>query len=142
MKVLTILLLLVSAGAAAQGHIDNIKNQPYLKYKNQVNCGNPIDNLSMRVCANLAFQASDSLLVIEYTKLLTRSASLGIDSARTKVERMQTTWRTMRFQQCDLIADSWAGGSGQAVAFLSCMKQLTDSRTKELKSLTEEIAGR
>ena len=51
----------------SQGGIDHIKNQSYMKYSDKSDCNDPgPDNLTSRICANLQYQRSDSLLVIVY----------------------------------------------------------------------------
>ncbi|MBK9286086.1 MAG: hypothetical protein IPM51_17460 [Sphingobacteriaceae bacterium] len=65
------ILVLLVFHVHAQGDIEHIKNQDYLKYKNQVDCNNKAgDNLSERICANLSFQKSDSILTQVYDSLL------------------------------------------------------------------------
>jgi uncharacterized protein YecT (DUF1311 family) len=55
----------------SQGGIEHIKKQGYLKYAGNIDCTNhPGDELSLRICANLEYQKSDSLLVIVYEQLL------------------------------------------------------------------------
>ncbi|MBK9285690.1 MAG: DUF1311 domain-containing protein [Sphingobacteriaceae bacterium] len=113
------------------------KNQDYLKYKNQVDCNNKAgDNLSERICANLSFQKSDSILTQVYDSLLWISKTNTIDSLTDKLIRLQKTWRTFRDQHCKIIYDSYAGCGGchiRAISYLFCLRELTDNRIVELR---------
>lgn len=140
MKIPITLVFLFSALIGySQGHIDHIKNQAYLKNKNQVKCDQIEDNLSARICANLAYQKSDSILVEIYDSLLLVAKDHYIDSLAFKIEQMQTTWRAFRDQHCSIIYDSYEGGSMQGIAYLDCLKELTDDRIKELQELMDQI---
>src|SRR5215212_8834714 len=88
--IVILLLLLRSSSCLSQGHIDHIKNQEYLKLKDRVDCTHSEgDNLSERICANLAFQKSDSLLTVVYDSLIIAVRKIDIDSAETKIIRLQ-----------------------------------------------------
>jgi uncharacterized protein YecT (DUF1311 family) len=131
--------LLIASCTYSQGHINHIKNQEYLRNKEKVDCNNlPGDNLSERICANLAFQKSDSLLVLIYDSLLNRTQGNIDDSLRFKLTNMQTTWRTLRDEHCAIIYDSYKNCGSchvQAIAYLNCLRALTDDRIKELRKL-------
>ncbi len=129
--------------SVAQGHIGHIKNQGYLKLKSNIACNNTAgDNLSLRICANLAFQKSDSLLCIVYDSLIAVTAYSDINSAKLKITGMQDLWRAFRDLHCGLIYDSYNGsasGHVQAIEYLNCLKELTDCRTKELQKLLDQL---
>lgn len=125
----------------SQGHIDHIKNQEYLKLRGIVNCDEIEDNLSARICANLAFQKSDSILVVIYDSLLLIAQDHYIDDLTSKIEELQTTWRTFRDQHCSIIYDGFAGGHVQGIAFLTCLKEITDDRIHELRELLEFLSN-
>jgi uncharacterized protein YecT (DUF1311 family) len=129
----------------AQGHIDHIKNQEYLKLKSKIDCNNqPGDNLSERICANLTFQKADSLLTLIYDSLLLKSKGHPIDSLENKIVNMQDTWRRFRDQHCAIIYDSYEGCGGchqRAIDYLYCLTELTEDRIKELKKLYDQISG-
>lgn len=140
---ITILLLgLYQAPVLAQGHIEVIKNQEYLKNTRGIDCNGEIDNqLSARVCANLKFQKSDSLLTIIYKKLL-KEAEANKNTAQYKnIVQLQNSWRKLRDQHCTIVYDLYNGGSGnfQAISYLGCLTDMTNSRTKELKDLYKQL---
>lgn len=123
----------------SQGHIDHIKKQEYLKHKDKVDCNNlAYDNLSEKICANLAFQKSDSLLTLIYNSFLNKAKGHFVDSLKFKVTLMQSSWRKFRDEHCAIIWDSYKDCGScniRAVAYLTCLKELTDGRIIELKKL-------
>ena len=143
--ILTTILSFALTSLFSQGHIDHIKNQEYLKLKNKVDCNNQSgDNLSERICANLTFQKTDSLLIITYGSLLLKSKGHYIDSLEDKIIKMQTTWRLFRDQHCAIIYDSYEGCGGchqRAIDYLNCLTELTEDRIKELRKLSDQISG-
>ncbi|MFI5203846.1 MAG: lysozyme inhibitor LprI family protein [Flavobacteriales bacterium] len=141
--ILTSFFLLIGYTLLAQGHIDHIKNQPYLKSKSMVDCNNLSgDNLSERICANLSFQRKDSLLTLVYDSLLAKTKGHYIDSLEQKIIRMQETWRSLRDQHCAIIYTGYEGsasGNLQAIDYLYCLTELTENRIKELRKLNSTI---
>lgn len=137
-----IVFLVSSFYCFSQGHIERIKNQPYLKLKNKVNCNDtPGDNLSMRICANLAFQKSDSLLCVIYYSIFDTAPGSGIDSLKQKVIKMQDSWRMLRDQHCSIIMAMYEDCGGchkRAIEYLNCLTELTCRRIWELQKLAEE----
>ncbi len=134
MRIACILLLLYGCATSlrSQGFIDHIKNQEYLKYKDIVDCTDPADMLSARICANLAFQRADSTLTHYYYDALQ-----VVDSVR--LADLQKEWRSFRERHCYMAIESYAGGAGNLkyVIFLNCMTDVTNHRTEELKALLQ-----
>ncbi len=135
----TILILLASTALFSQGHIDHIKNQSYLKLKDKVDCNHQAgDNLSERICANLAYQKSDSLLTIIYDSLLVKTKGEPNTHLAQKVINMQTIWRAYRDEHCDIIHDMYEGCGSchqRAIDYLYCLTELTEHRIIELRKL-------
>lgn len=119
--------LFIAVTALAQGHIENIRDQPYLKNASRVDCGNVEDMMSARICANLAFQRSDSVLTVYYDQL--------IADGDTSLVEVQALWRDFRDAHCQLV--SHGSGNFGAIQYMSCLKELTDHRIEELKSMFE-----
>ena len=123
---LIILIILFPTYAFPQGGIDHIKNQSYLTIK--ADCNDPDnDNLASRICANLRYQKSDSLLVIAYNKLLAEQTT---DSARNYIIDLQKEWRILRDKHCAVVWNSFEGGAGhsKAIAYLHCLTEMTNHR--------------
>lgn len=127
----------------SQGHIDHIKNQEYLKHKNKIDCNNQLgDNLSERICVNLAYQKEDSILTVVYDSLLLKAEDSSMDSLKYNIIELQTTWRTFRDQHCAIIYKSYEGCAGchlQAIAYMNCLIELTADRVKELRNLYQQL---
>ena len=125
-----LLFVLVSSEVFGQGHIDHIKQQKYLELRGAVDCNNPPgDNLSDRICANLAYQKSDSMLCVIYDSLISVAQDHHIDSLKEKIVSMQETWRLLRDKHCEIIYSEYEGGASghlQAIALLRCLKEMTD----------------
>jgi uncharacterized protein YecT (DUF1311 family) len=134
-----ILFLFTLADCLSQGHIEHIKNQEYLKTK--VDCANlEGDSFSGRVCANLAFQKSDSLLVVIYDSLIL--ATEKEDKVKRNIIKLQSTWRKFRDQHCALIYDKYEGCQAcnqQAIDYLDCLRGLTEQRINHLIKLKSEL---
>ena len=143
-RILIIFFIIGCTSLFSQGHIEHIKNQPYLKYASRVDCANRLgDNLSDRICANLEFQKSDSLLTQIYDSLLVLARQHFIDSLEHKIVKMQDIWRDLRERHCGIVYDTYEGCGGchlRAISFLYCLKEFTDTRTGEFKALYRELS--
>ena len=130
----------------SQGNIEHIKDQEYLKYKDKVDCNHKAgDNLTERICANIAFQRSDSLLTLVYDSLLMVSNDHHIDSLKFKIMIMQKQWQSMRDEHCKIIYDDYQDCGGchvRSIAYLFCMRELTDNRIFELRKLLLQLSGK
>jgi len=134
---LIILIISLPCYCFSQGGIDHIKNQSYMKDGDKIDCNDPDpDNLTSRICANLQYQRSDSLLVIVYKKLLSEQTT---DSARKHIIDLQKDWRLFRDKHCSIVWNAYErGGHTKAIAYLKCLTELTTHRSKELENLLSE----
>jgi uncharacterized protein YecT (DUF1311 family) len=144
--ILTVLCIFHSYTLFCQGHIDNIKNQKYLKDSHKVDCNNlPAgDNAAERICANLKFQKTDSILIAVYDSLRSIAAEQFVDSLEYQVIEMQTAWRALRDQHCRVIYDSYEGCAGcheRSIAYLLCLTELTEDRINQLRLLTRQLGA-
>jgi uncharacterized protein YecT (DUF1311 family) len=140
--VLAFYFILLSLTCFSQGDIDDIKNQLYLKLNGKVDCKNTQgDNLSERICANLAFQKSDSVLSVVYNALLRKNTNPQEDSIRRRIIDMQKTWRSLRDQHCSIIYDSFgkSSSSQKAIDYFRCLIEMTENRIKELNKLVNDL---
>lgn len=137
-QIITAILLLAIKSAFAQGGIEHIKEMSYLKYAKNVDCNNqPGDNLTQRICANLAYQKSDSLLIVVYNKLLNEAVT---PAAKEKIIQLQKEWRVLRDKHCSILWESYGtpAGSYAPINILNCLTLLTNNRIKELELLLQE----
>ena len=135
-------IILTYSGVFSQGHIDHIKNQKYLADKDNVDCSQAEDNRSIRICANLTYQKSDSLLTTVYNDILDIATDHHIDNLTEKVTEMQATWRAFRDQHCGIVYNGFEGCGSchiRSITYLLCLTELTDNRRKELETLREYL---
>lgn len=132
--VIPVAATLISTNAGAQGGIDNIRDQPYMKNAISVDCERAMTTSDMRICANLAYQRSDSILVSIYNQLLTESTS----KEKVILINLQKQWRAFRDRHCGVVWDKYEGGSMQSIVYLVCLREMTENRVKELRLLLEE----
>lgn len=131
-------LLLFSAASRAQDSTDAIRSMSYLLLRHLVNCDSQDgDNLSARICANLAYQRSDSLLALTYDSLLIRAKDWNREG---EIVALQLAWNKLRDQHCRLAADSCEGHLS-GIIYLTCLREMTDNRRRELQSLKRVWAG-
>jgi uncharacterized protein YecT (DUF1311 family) len=142
-RILT-LNLLVSTCIVAQGHIDHIKNQPYLLNFDKSRCdSNSADASSSRACLNLAFQKSDSLLTDvfnEMVKIFEESEWEDTKKQKPAFIELQKQWRSFRDKHCGIYSayfESSASGNTKGAVYLGCLKELTEDRISELKSMIQ-----
>lgn len=105
-------------------------------------CANRTDEESTtlhdKICANLKFQKSDSLLSVVYDSLLMEMNAFGGDSLVHSFEVLQKGWRDYRAEHCEVIWDMYEGCGGcntRAAHYMRCMRELTDLRTLALGRL-------
>ena len=141
-KLLLFLIFLFSSFIFAQGHIDHIKNQPYLVKFDKSRCDSIInDALTDRACSNLAFQKSDSILTDLYNQMIDIFGNSDIEETnkqKDKFIKLQEEWRNFRDKHCKIYSayfDGSASGHTKGSVYLNCLKELTDNRISELKSM-------
>jgi uncharacterized protein YecT (DUF1311 family) len=137
--------MVIGTLVVAQGHIDHIKDYEPLRTLS-IDCNDHAgDNRSERICANLAFQRSDSILVMVYEDILTRAKTHYIDDLSNRVIQLQTTWRLFRDQHCEIVYAGYEGCGGchqRHIDHLYCLTELTKDRIVQLEKLRDEVIGR
>ena len=126
--------ILISVLAGAQGGIDNIRNQPYMKNAISINCEQAMTTIDLRICANMAYQRSDSMLVEIYNRLLAESSS----KEKITLINLQKQWRAFRDRHCGVVWNKYEGGSMQSIVYLNCLREMTENRVEELRLLIED----
>lgn len=106
-----------------------------LPYLERINCDSSItDNLSHRICLNLAFQEADREMNAAFIKLLERQSS---DSLRQEIQHYQQAWVAHRRRHSYAAADGYRGHL-LGIIYLSHMVELTNMRKEELDFLNQE----
>lgn len=145
MKQILIILLLLNGAVYAQGDIDQIKNQPYMKLNIDCSCDadSCVSSIRNRYCANLSFQITDSLLSVSYDSLLVlmrtfSSLETKSDSLAMSFIKMQKEWRNYRHEHCKCFwSDPDCNSNYCGTLYLKCMQYLTEIRLEELNRLIE-----
>lgn len=135
-----LILFLLSTTCQAQGDLSYLKNLEYLRiYRAQpFNCDSlsnaQVNTMTDRICANLQLQRSDSILKVEYDRLLVEVERVGGDSLVTTFNDLQYAWRTFRDRHCKSVAPEITGNAS-ATEWMNEMRRITDIRTAELRQL-------
>ena len=144
------ILLWKAISVQGQGHLDFIKDQPYLKYDIDCDCRTDecYSSLWVRYCANLALQKSDSILKLYYDSLLTVMTEFEVhfkgdaedpDSnaymLKTSFIRLQENWRQHRSAHCKLYWPKDGNSNHYASIYMNCMRYLTELRIQDLVGL-------
>lgn len=141
-KLVIILSIFSSTSIFSQGHIDHIKNQPYLTNFDKSKCDSIIDDaMTGRACLNLAFQKSDSILTDLYNRMIEIFETSELEDIKKKEAEfieLQNEWREFRDKHCKIYSayfDGSASGHTRGSVYLVCLKELTENRISELKSM-------
>jgi len=139
--VLFVLLILTTKNTVAQGGIDMIKNQPYMKLAHIVNCQNQDNELTAKICANLEFQKADSLLTITYNNLLQNCKNSKESKLAQKIISLQNKWRVLRDLHCGIVWDlqGTQAGTTKVIEYLNCLTEMTKNRTQELQNIYRSL---
>jgi uncharacterized protein YecT (DUF1311 family) len=112
--------------------MENIRNQPYMKYARQVRCDSTEGTTAEeRICANLELQRQDSLLQTELGAILKRLKEAGDTEAERKLMAAQDLWERYRFSHCASLGEGQSAYS--MILFMRCAAEVTAGRRKDLK---------
>lgn len=139
-KISGLLLLLIPVFGHTQGGLDHIKNQSYLQMYKGFDCDSIPDEmystLSEKICANLALQRSDSVLVLYYDSLKIELEAFGGLVLVEQFDSLQASWRSFRDKHCKIIWNKYEGCGGcnlRATHYMTAMCELTDLRIATIK---------
>ncbi|RPA70422.1 DUF1311 domain-containing protein [Cyclobacteriaceae bacterium YHN15] len=128
----------------AQGNIDHIINQEYMKLYSSVDCdsGQLSDLLSIKICSNFSYQQSDKELISVYDSILLISKYQNLTSLHSQIIETQRKWREFRDSHCELeifYFEDCINCHQRGINYLLCLKDLTDKRVKELRDFKKEL---
>jgi uncharacterized protein YecT (DUF1311 family) len=126
------LLALIGAGSAGATEID---------------CKSPTTQTDMTLCERARQDEADKALNVQYKK--TRAAMVAIDSdqdddmkgAEKALVTAQRAWITYRDAQCEAEGFQARGGTMEPMLVAGCIANVTDARTKELKTLEDAMSN-
>ena len=121
---IAILLSFVLAGASASAQ-RKARGDP---------CANPVTQLEMNQCAGKKFRAADATLNQVYRKLV----AMLDEEEIAQLKEAQTAWLKYRDTNCEFVADQYKGGSIRPLIQATCLGDMTNRRTAELKTQIKE----
>jgi len=117
----------------------NIRNPSSLEKSGEIDCENGETTFEMRICANLKFQFSDSIMNSLYQETLLAITSDDLPTWKTEFKTSHETWKKYREEHCRVYAKSYEGGTLQPIIYLTCMRLQTEKRIGDLRQLLTEI---
>jgi uncharacterized protein YecT (DUF1311 family) len=124
--------LLVSLAAAAFASQPSLAQTP-----NPIDCSEAATTVEMNYCAERDYERADEKLNAIYQEVVAGirdsdgQPPYDPKSWESELRNAQRSWIAFRDAECKgLVPMEWGGGTGTAVAVLSCMTELTEARTK------------
>ena len=118
----TLMLLITSSSGLAQ------------KKKKTVPCGNAQSQAEMNICWGKEYKAADLVLNQIYHELF----RMLEDEQKDQLTKAQLAWLKYRDTNCDFVADEYNGGSIRPTILATCLLDMTNNRTRELRSQIKE----
>ncbi|TQS74014.1 DUF1311 domain-containing protein [Rhodobacteraceae bacterium] len=95
-------------------------------------CDDPVTQSDMNQCAYRDLQSADALLNTAYKEARARARAFGAENA-AQLLGAQRAWIAFRDADCAARAEQYAGGSIQPLIHATCMTELTERRTQDLR---------
>ena len=126
------LLTLMAAGGAGAEEID---------------CKSPTTQTDMTLCERARQDDADKALNVQYKK--TRAAMVAVDKdldgdmkgAEKALVAAQRAWIAYRDAECEAAGFQARGGTMEPMLVAGCIANVTDVRTKELKTLEDAMSN-
>lgn len=99
-------------------------------------CSNLVTQADMNRCAVEEYKKSDA----ELNKVYQQTMAKLSDEHQQKLKTAQLAWIQFRDAHCDCEAFTYEGGSIQPLIKYTCLDSETKTRTKQLKSLAEDVS--
>ena len=94
-------------------------------------CANPQNTIEMRECESKNMKEADAELNKIYKQLMSR-----IDkNQKDKLKAAELAWIKYRDAHCEFEASFYEGGTMQPQVHSSCLRAMTEKRTKELQEV-------
>jgi uncharacterized protein YecT (DUF1311 family) len=112
-----------------------------------VDCKNPVTQTDMTQCEQVRQDEADKALNAQYKK--TRAAMVAVDNdldadmkgAEKALLKAQRAWIDYRDGECEAEGFQAHGGTMEPMLVSGCIANLTDLRTKELKTLADAMGN-
>jgi uncharacterized protein YecT (DUF1311 family) len=113
----------------------------------EVDCKNPTTQSDMTFCESARQDAADKALNVQYKK--TRTAMVALDAdldgdmkgAEKALVTAQRAWIAYRDAECEARGFQARGGTMEPMLVAGCIADVTDARTKELKTLEDAMSN-
>ena len=110
----------------------------------KADCNNAMSTVEINFCLEKEFDKADAALNADYKKAIAKIPKMASEkpydakSWEDALRASQRAWVTFRDAECkDHVPLFWMGGTGATGEVLSCMTEMTKSRTTQLKELYE-----
>jgi uncharacterized protein YecT (DUF1311 family) len=107
---------------------------PAQRKKKTVPCRNAQSQAEMNICWGKEYKAADVVLNQVYRQLL----AMVEDEQKAQLKEAQLAWLEYRDKNCDFVADEYKGGSIRPAILATCLLNMTNNRTTELRSQIKE----
>ncbi|WP_159025495.1 lysozyme inhibitor LprI family protein [Aquimarina sp. Aq78] len=112
-----------------------LKELSYMKYAKRTDCNNTMGTtLGDRICLNLKFQQTDSIMNVKLKKML---HTITNDTIKTTIKTYQNAWVHHRRMKSEIVSEGYRGHM-LGIIYLGCMVETTMQRIKEI----EELSGK
>jgi len=105
-----------------------------------INCNDIRNTVESNFCADRDYKAADEALNAAYRKVIERIADSGAEPPydRASWEKLmreaQRAWIAYRDADCKgVVPMEWSGGTATTAAVLTCLREKTEARTKDLE---------
>lgn len=112
-----------------------------------LDCANAVTQMDMNQCAYLEHQAADKILNRVYKQAMADARQQDVDAlemgpnmvgAVNALKKAQRAWIDYRDGTCKGMGFKARGGSLEPLLVESCLKDMTETRTKELRELVQK----
>lgn len=117
-----VLLLVIASASSAQ---QKKKPQP---------CANVQSQAEMNICWGNEYKKADAELNQVYRKLV----GMLDEEQKAQLKEAQLAWISYRDKNCEFVADMYKGGSLRPTVLATCLLDVTDNRTTELRNQIKE----
>lgn len=106
-------------------------------------CADAITQSEMNICAADQWQAADRDLNVTYRgvmaemKLIDADLPAELRGAEQALREAQRAWITFRDANCKAAGFRMRGGSAEPLLVYGCLRDLTETRTQELRDLVD-----
>ena len=114
--------------------IPTFKPQSQQIVQSQVNCNNPTNNLEIKECIRLRYEAADLRLNQVYQQIIPTLSS----EERALLVEAQRGWIQLRDNNCEFEVYRNRGGTGYRGFLNECLERMTKQRTSELENYLKQ----